>query len=207
MSGQKADPSLEKELSELRKQYWNEKNRKDGTDIASHDPLNAKLDSLFAAADSLYARSDAMETGRWEQDGLDETRREKAIQWAKEGRNFWNMARAAGWDRKTQDKHHSAYKEAGGQNPANGNTKDAERDLPGSSTTEGRMDESRFDTLYESKEDIGGPDGDFVRFWVMPKNLDALKRQVRSEGYVIKYTGEFRAMSKPICVNAARKRR
>jgi hypothetical protein len=40
--------------------------RKDGTDLASGIPLNAKLDDCIRMADALYARADAMSEGRWD---------------------------------------------------------------------------------------------------------------------------------------------
>jgi hypothetical protein len=45
--------------------------RKDGTDLASGIPLNAKLDDCIRMADALYARADAMSEGRWDGERMD----------------------------------------------------------------------------------------------------------------------------------------
>lgn len=59
-------PQVKVRMAELKRKLPLSEQRKDGTDIASGIPLNAKLDAAFQAADALYARSDAMESGRWD---------------------------------------------------------------------------------------------------------------------------------------------
>lgn len=140
--------------------------RADGTDIASGIPLNAKLDSLFQAADAMYARSDAFSMGY--ANGNSEQRRYSDIKRDLKNRSLQHL-------RDTLEEEKVRLRDTATFNPAHKKEADerarmakaligdlereikkrekeiygdAERDLPGSSTTEGRMD-GTFDRIYD----------------------------------------------------------